>query len=64
MFEKYRGGTIMKCVNCDIEMEKKEMFNKGLIGYVLNKTGGGDPVEVKKVYICPNCGKIELFVKK
>lgn len=41
----------MKCPNCEVEMEKKEMFTKGCVGFIESETGEGIPVEIKK-YTC------------
>ena len=58
-------GIDMKCERCNIEM-KKEKINMH-IGYREEKrfSNGGvyqEPITAKSVYICPECGKIEINI--
>lgn len=57
----------MKCLRCNIEMKKEKVVVH--LGYSEEKrypTGGGYriPINAKSIYICPECGKIELNAKE
>lgn len=57
----------MNCERCNVEMQKhilEEHFCIGRGHYAFEDTYGGRPIEVKSVYICPQCGKFEFNVKK
>jgi len=61
------GGITMNCERCNVEMQKhilEEHFCIGRGHYAFEDTYGGRPIEVKSVYICPQCGKFEFNVKK
>lgn len=53
----------MKCVKCGYEMDDGYSFRLALAGTVKI-----EKMEIKKksmqpeVYICPNCGKVEIYV--
>ena len=57
----------MKCVRCG-KKKKKEKVEIHL-GYTAEKkypNGGGfqEPINAKSIYICPKCGKIELYINE
>ena len=57
----------MKCVRCGVEMKKEKVEMH--LGYTAEKkypNGGGfqEPINAKSIYICPECGKIELNINE
>lgn len=56
----------MKCLRCNTEMKKEKVLVH--LGYSAEKSypnGGGyqTPINAKSIYICPECGTIELNTK-
>lgn len=57
----------MKCVRCGVEMKKEKVEMH--LGYTAEKkypNGGGyqESIDAKSIYICPECGKIELNINE
>ena len=57
----------MKCVRCGMKKKKEKVEIH--LGYTAEKkypNGGGfqEPINAKSIYICPKCGKIELYINE
>ena len=52
-----------KCSNCSIEMAdgyKAKLDNSPLANFVICGKGKSAKVDV---YVCPNCGKVEFYIR-
>ena len=59
----------MKCLRCDIEMSKEKISTTGIQMYTEFKKKQGyadyqEPIVIKSVNICKECGNIELNIKE
>lgn len=58
----------MVCERCNVEMKKIEARRNTVLTYEEKKYPNGQitqtPICAKSVYICPECGKIELNINE